>query len=89
MWMDNGNYDFSFFFYLPASLPSSVHFEDKHREERPEMKIKYYIKAHLDLKGMKDVKYKHTLFVREKMEEFQMNQSQTDRDHIKTCCCLD
>jgi len=53
------------------------------------MKIKYYIKAHLDLKGMKDIKYKHTLFVREKMEEFQMNQSQNDRDRIVTCCCLD
>lgn len=53
------------------------------------MKIKYYIKAELDLKGMKDVKYKHTLMIREKAEQFQMNQSQHDRDHIVTCCCCD
>jgi len=66
--MANGNYDFSFFMYLPHDIPSTIHFHDKHHESKPEMKIKYYIKAHLDIKGMKDIKYKHTLIVREKME---------------------
>jgi len=87
-WMANGNYDFSFYMFLPHNIPSTVHFKDKHHEQKPEMKIKYYIKAHLDIKGMKDVKYKHTLIVREKMEQALANVGEVDRDPIITCCCL-
>ena len=72
--MPDGNYDFSFWFVIPPDVPSSFFFKDKHREEKPSLKIKYTIKAHLDIKGMKDVKYKHNLMIREHPENFQMNQ---------------
>jgi len=87
--MANGNYDYSFYFYLPQGIPSSLFFKDKHIEAKPSLKIKYSIKAHLDIKGMKDVKYKHTLMVREPCEALRMDESHRDRDKIVTCCCCD
>merc|ERR1719469_1295926 len=36
---------------------------------------------------MKDIKYKHTLIVREKMEQALANVGEVDRDPIITCCC--
>ena len=51
-------------------------------------KTKYYIKAYLDVKGVKDFKYKSVFMVREHPEEYKQNIGKLDRDEIKTwgCC---
>lgn len=69
--------------------PSSFFFKKKHEEAKPCVKVKYTIKAHLEIAHEKDFKYKSVLMVREPPEVFDANINKQDRDAIKTWGCCD
>ena len=85
-----GVYEVSFQFVLPAHLPSSLHFKDKHNRHEPKAKVKYYVKAKLHTHHEHDeMKYKQVLIIREPSVAFKAGEEQKERSNIKTWCCID
>ena len=75
---------------LPANLPSSLAFKDKHKREEPKAKVKYYVKAVLHTHDKHDeMKYKQVLIIREPAHAYKEGEEQKERSNIKTCCCID
>jgi len=86
----SGDYKLGFKFNLPNNIPSSVMFKDKHNHFKPEVKVKYYVKAKIlsDNEDM-EIKHKAVMAVREQAEELKEKTTIEETSNIKTCMCCD
>jgi hypothetical protein len=60
-----GDYSVPFEFTLPATLPSSIMYHNKHHHKRPKAHITYFIKAVIENHDRTQLKYKQMLVLHE------------------------
>jgi hypothetical protein len=86
--LEPGDYQIPFSFKLKDNLPSSFFIKPKNSPQSVKAKIKYIIKAEMDVDG-KDYKYKQILIVREKSGKEKKDFKQSDDAKVAVCFCLD
>eukprot|EP00347_Sterkiella_histriomuscorum_P000383 403376073 len=87
--LNPGDYAIPFSFPLPQGITSSIQFCDRTRFEKPEMKIKYFVKAYLKNKKSDNLmKYKQIVQVREPVIQQQQHINKVCERQLTTCCCI-
>lgn len=82
-----GDYVIPFKFLLPAGLPSSLLYNNKHHIKKPKAKIKYILKAKIQTKSdHHEMFYKQVLIIREHPPSLEQNISRVSQNAITTGC---
>jgi len=82
-----GDYIVPFEFTIPAHMPSSIMYHNKHHHDQPKAHITYKIKALIECHSKAQLKYKQMLVVHEPPVAFKENELHQQKVAITTCCC--
>jgi len=82
-----GDYVIPFEFTLPLNLPSSINYKNN-IGDKPKAKIKHTIKAIINMKNGKIMKYKQLLVIHENPVEFKQDANSNVTVDLNTWCCI-
>jgi hypothetical protein len=84
-----GDYAVPFSFSLPAKIPSSLYYKNKHIQAKPKACVKYHIRASLKNHHHHSLmKFKTVMVIKEHDVAFEVGKKTTSELPITTWCCV-